>query len=223
MTQKQNAPATTPQPLPLVLRKGEPRIDSRLLAQRLGTKHKSLLERVRKYEAEMKDFGKLPFQTAPLPGSATGQKERFALLNEGQAFFMLTLSRNTPRIVALKAGLVHAFSQARRAAQIHQQDYLPTYHQTHHALAGLEADPGHQRHLHMNVNKLLNKAAGIEAGQRANAQPGSLSLLTVAQMMAAKAASAAPNGKAAYAQIKQAVQPLQQLALQVEVLPCSNA
>ena len=43
------------------------------------------------------------------------------------------------------------------------------------------------RFVHMNANKLLNKSAGIDAGQRAHAALPRQALLIVGQMVAAKA------------------------------------
>lgn len=45
-----------------------------------------------------------------------GNAERFALLNEDQAFFLLALSRNTERVVELKSDLIMAFREARYGA-----------------------------------------------------------------------------------------------------------
>ena len=203
------------EPVAIALQTGRdetPRVDSRELAQRMGVKHKNTLELLQKHYAGFLEFGKVAFKTEPLPGSRTGQKERFALLNEDQAYLLLSLSRNTPRVVALKVKLVQAFSAARKAAELRKCEYLPTYHLTHDALKGLAPDRLRQQHLHMNVNKLLNKVAGLDAGQRHSAQPGSLSVLAVGQMLAAQAATGASDDKAAYARIKQAVQPLHSLA-----------
>lgn len=94
----------------------EPRVDSRQLAGHLGVKHKHTLELIRRYASKFKRFGQLPFQTAvgasPHGG---GNGQRFALLNEDQCYFLLALSRNTERVVDLKADLVAAFSAARKA------------------------------------------------------------------------------------------------------------
>ena len=108
---------------------------------------------------------------------------------------------------------MQAFSSARKAAEQRRTEYLPSYHLAHDALRGIAHDPEHQRLLHLNVNRLTNKVAGIEAGQRAQAQRGSLSVLAVAQMLAARAVVGAVDDKSAYAAIKAAVQPLQALAL----------
>lgn len=97
-------------PLTLVSRQGEPRVDSRLLADRLQNKHKNVISLVERYGHKFEQFGKVAFQTEPLP---SGQRVRFALLNENQSYFLLSLSRNTDHVVNLKADLVATFAQVR--------------------------------------------------------------------------------------------------------------
>lgn len=93
---------------------GEPRVDSRLLAEQLGNKHKNSMALIERYLAKFEEFGVVPFQTEKLSaGTAGGRPERFGLLNEDQAFFLLSLSRNTARVVELKASLIMAFREAR--------------------------------------------------------------------------------------------------------------
>ncbi|MBY8970806.1 Rha family transcriptional regulator [Pseudomonas sp. P867] len=93
---------------------GEPRVDSRQLAKQLGTKHTNPMALIERYLAKFEEFGVVPFQTEkPLAGTAGGRPERFALLNEDQAFFLLSLSRNTNRVVELKASLIMAFREVR--------------------------------------------------------------------------------------------------------------
>lgn len=94
--------------------KGEPRVDSRLLAEQLDNKHKNSMALIERYLGKFQEFGVVPFQTEkPLAGTAGGRPERFALLNEDQAFFLLALSRNSDRVVGLKADLIMAFREAR--------------------------------------------------------------------------------------------------------------
>jgi len=93
---------------------GEPRVDSRLLAEQLDNKHKNSIALIERYLAKFKEFGLLAFQTEARPaGQHGGGDVRFALLNEDQAFFLLSLSRNTDRVVELKANLIMAFREAR--------------------------------------------------------------------------------------------------------------
>ncbi|WP_231876243.1 Rha family transcriptional regulator [Azotobacter vinelandii] len=70
----------------LIQFKGEARVDSRLLAKRLGNQHKAIMALIERYIAKFKRFGALPFQMEkPTAGSAGGRPERYALLNEDQS------------------------------------------------------------------------------------------------------------------------------------------
>ena len=104
-----NKPGTAP--LVLVATKTEPRVDSRLLAKQLGIKHPNLFAQVKTHKTDFEEFGKVTFQTGALP---SGQSEKFATLNEDQAYLLLTYSRNTAKVLALKVKLVKAFAQAHR-------------------------------------------------------------------------------------------------------------
>ena len=99
----------------LTLIEDEPRIDSRLLVEQLGNKHKNSMALIERHLGKFKEFGLLPFQTEAVKttGSRGAKHQRFALLNEDQAFFLLSLSRNTDRVVELKASLIMAFREAR--------------------------------------------------------------------------------------------------------------
>jgi phage regulator Rha-like protein len=88
-------------------------VDSRLVAQGLGIDHHNFMQTISKHKSQAESaFGILLFQTEVLKGR--GQPEKYCLLNEGQSTFYMTLSRNTPQVVRLKAGLVKAFFDAKR-------------------------------------------------------------------------------------------------------------
>jgi phage regulator Rha-like protein len=200
--------------LALVIHKDEPRIDSRVLALHFGKAHHDLFELVKNYRADFEQLGVVRFQTEkPLPGSKGGRPERFALLNEDQAYLLLTYSRNTAKARALKVKLVKAFGEARRAAQAHRAEYLPTYHELHEAIHARAAGSPNERFVHMNVNKLVNQTAGIEAGQRSGAPLPVQSLLTVAQAVAARAMQQAPDHRDGYQQAKAALLTLTQATM----------
>lgn len=188
----------------------EPRVDSRLLAEHMGIKHKNVIESLGKYDARFRDFGKVAFQTEPLP---SGQREKFALLNEDQAFLLLALSRNTERVVDLKVRLVKAFGEARRMQDLTKVEYLPTYHALHDDLKALAASSSNPRYVHMNMNKLINKTAGIDAGHRGDAPIGAKSMLVTAQMIARRALQKSRDHRDGYASAKAALDNLAVLAL----------
>lgn len=105
----------------------------------------------------------------------------------------------------MKAKLVRAFGVARQVAAQHKVEYLPTYHLLHEQIHALASGSANEKFVHMNVNKLVNKAAGIDAGQRARAALHQQSLLTVAQAVAADAMSDAADHHAGYQKAKAAL------------------
>ncbi len=98
----------------LIQHQGEQRVDSRVIAEQLGVQHKNTIALTEKHTRHFEKFGVVPFQTdKPSKGTAGGRPERFALLNEDQAYFLLSLTKNTTRVVDLKVCLVMAFREAR--------------------------------------------------------------------------------------------------------------
>ena len=199
--------------LTLTTTKSEPRIDTRLLAQNLGVKHKNALELLRSHLPDFQELGKVPFQTRPLP---SGQSEKVALLNEDQSYLLLSYSRNTPRVRHLKLNLVKAFRDARRALDTRTLEYLPAYHLLHDAIKDQAAGSPNERFLHLNANRAINRLAGIEAGQRPTAGPLTQSLLAVGTALAARAVMEADDGHGLQERIKTALRPLEG-ALMLEV------
>lgn len=186
----------------------EPRIDSRLLAQYLGNTHQHVRELIEQHLKHFHRFGVLRVQTGK-PGSvAGGRPERFALLNEDQAYFLLSLSRNTERVVELKANLVLAFREVRQRLDIHSREYLPTYHALHDDIARLAQGSPHERFVHVNVNRAINNAIGIESGQRHTLALPEQSALVVAQAVASRAMALAHDHHDGYAAAKQALEGL---------------
>lgn len=194
---------TTIQAIELATVKTEPRVDSRLLALQLGTQHQSTYELLKQYKSDFEAFGIVRFQTGEIDGR--GRPEKFALLNEDQAYLLLSYSRNTIKVRALKVRLIKAFGEARRAAHLHGAEYLPTYHTLHDQIGMLASGSSNERFVHMNVNRAINKAAGIDAGQRMGLDLPTQSMLVVAQTVAAKAAHGAQDHRQAYERIKSAM------------------
>ena len=197
--------ASVPEHFELTLVKNERRADTRLLAKHLGNQHKNVFELVKNYKADFEQLGKVTFQTEALP---SGQLEKFALLNEDQAYLLLTYSRNSAKVRALKVKMVKAFAEARRAAEVRQVEYLPTYHQLHDAIKVAANGSPNERFIHMNANKALNQLAGVESGQRAGAGSLQQSILAVGSALAAQALQNATDGHGLHKRIKAALEPL---------------
>jgi phage regulator Rha-like protein len=196
----------------LTTHKGEARIDSRLLAERMKLRHHSAFEMVKDFKAEFEQLGVIRFQTEQSPqGSSGGRPERYALLNEDQCYLLLAFSRNTLHVRALKVALVKAFRQARQGQQITEAEYLPGYHALHERAHELAAGSENERFVHMNLNKLVNRAVGIEPGQRSTLAAPARSLTATAQIIAVRAMTASSNHHDGYQAARAALGRFQQL------------
>ena len=103
-------------------------VDSRLIAQDLEIEHESLMKTVANYKEQIEQaFGSLRFEIG-VPDKPTGNPPKFALLDENQATFVMTLSRNTDAVVKAKLSLVRSFSAAKAAlmSQVAPQPSAPT-------------------------------------------------------------------------------------------------
>ena len=199
---------SAPADLALTTTKDEARVDSRLLAQHLGSQHQSAIENIKNYQTDFEVLGKVRFETEALPGSRTGQSVKFVMLNEDQSFLLPTYSRNTSRVRHLKLRLIQVFSEARRAINMRQVEYLPTYHHLHDTVHQLAIGSSNEKFVHINVNKLVNKAAGVETGQRANASLPQQAMLIVCQDLATKAMHGATDHHVGYQRAKQCLHAL---------------
>jgi phage regulator Rha-like protein len=97
---------------------GELVVDSQIIAEQLGIEHKSLLKLVRKHQAKIEaKFGTVGFEISPRQikdGQPNPSPSQFAWLNEGQITALLTLCRNTERVVDLKFDLVEKFQEQKK-------------------------------------------------------------------------------------------------------------
>lgn len=96
--------------------KGELRMDSRALAERMDNAHKSVMELISRNASHFEAFGGVPFETETRETRGGKQQVKFALLNEDQCYFLLTLVRNNDKTVPMKAAVVAAFARARALA-----------------------------------------------------------------------------------------------------------
>lgn len=157
--------------------KNELRTDSRLLASFLDHRHRTILENVDKYSAELLELGRLPFETEKgkaLEHGGFAKASRFALLNEDQCYFLLTLMRNNAKVVKSKLALVKSFRDARvqlanrdiarlegkevRKAETDSIKLLVEY-------ASAAGSKSAERY-YTNVTRMTNSLLGIEAGVR---------------------------------------------------------
>lgn len=162
--------------LSIVQLKSELRTDSRLLAGFLDHRHRTILENIDKYHAELKSISELPIQTeAGLPRPQGGTSTvRYALLSEDQCYFLLTLMRNNERVVAAKLALVKAFSNARAQlanrdiARLDGKEVRKAETDSIKLLVEYASAAGSKSasHYYSNVTRMTNSLLGIESGAR---------------------------------------------------------
>lgn len=163
--------------------------DSLIIAQGTGVTHRKIKDAIRKHQSVIERFGKL---SAPYQAESTGGRpEEYYRLNEEQATFLITLLKNTERVIEFKANLVSGFYKMRRFILERQtQVWVETRKagkltrkaetDTIKKLVEYARDQGstHADMLYMTYSKLANKMAGISKRDEATVtQLNNLSLM----------------------------------------------
>lgn len=172
---------------------GELRADSRTFVSKMDIRHRQLMDNIRKYQDKFEELGLLPFQTEAVEeDGARGIKyQQYALLNEDQAYFLLTLSRNSDAVVAAKLALVKAFRHARghiAKAETARIEGKKARHEETSAIAELvqyATDHGSEsaKMYYVSITKMTNKLLGLESGKRDSLPPHALDALRLAETM----------------------------------------
>lgn len=152
--------------------------DSLVIAKGTGVEHRKIKNAIRKYEKQLRSFGKL---SAPHEAESTGgRKTTYYVLNEEQATFLITLLKNTETVVKFKAELVSEFYKMRKfIVERHTQAWIETRQQgkiTRRAetdvikdLVSYAEEQGstHADMLYMTYSKLANSMCGIKGRDNA--------------------------------------------------------
>lgn len=166
------------QPDILVQHKQEPRIDSRLFAERIGIRHKNLYALIQKHKAGLRELGTLPFQTETCNHSTGAAVNKFALLNSDQFDYMCRIvrGRDNERMNRFRLDVTKAFAK-RRADEPVRREYLPGYHESRNGMKAL----GAKRHHYINLARAENRITGLADGERGSATAHQLGVLIVMQ------------------------------------------
>ena len=171
---------------------GELRADSRTFAPKMDLRHRQLMDNIRKYQSKFEELGLLPFEKEARPeGQHGGGDVVYALLNEDQAYFLLTLSRNTDAVVNAKLALVKAFRKARsqiatnEVARIEGKKARLEETAAIKDLVDYATDQGSQsaKMYYVSITKMTNQILGIEAGQRDSLPADVLAKISVVEKM----------------------------------------
>lgn len=95
---------------------GEPLASSEVIAKGMKAQHASTIKLLRKHQPALERFGPIRFEIR-LAGTRQGggKPVEFAMLNEQQAALLISLMRNTARVVGFKSDLIAEFFRMRDA------------------------------------------------------------------------------------------------------------
>ena len=97
--------------------KGEAFTSSLILAKGLEIEPRSVRSLIEQHITDLEAFGKVCISNAPLETNGGRQKTKIYILNEQQATFVISLMKNTPRVVKFKKLLVKQFFEMREFLQ----------------------------------------------------------------------------------------------------------
>lgn len=165
--------------------------DSIVIAKETENAHESVVKLVRTYEEQFKQLGKVEFSDY-LKSDKLRSTGKLILLNEMQAIFLITLLRNTERVLKFKLTLVQEFYHMRQILmerrttdwlQTRQKGKLIRRDETDaiQLLIPYAEEQGckNSNMFYINYSKLVNKVVGLEAGQRETASHKVLMLVAL--------------------------------------------
>ncbi len=171
-------------------------ISSRIISENVGVEHRATTSLIRKHRKKLETLGSVTFEMSAK--SVTGQ-ERHALLNEDQAIFVLTLSRNTKQVVEFKLALTKAFSKLRRKQALIDANHANAEWQQNRELgklthrndtdtikmfldyASIQGSTHYLAHGYSMIARMINSALDIQDRDEIDEQ--SLHLLSTAELI----------------------------------------
>lgn len=150
----------------LVQHNREPRIDSRVVSERVKVTHEAIVKLVKKYRRQLRESGSLPgfeIDSVKKAGGRGTRHKRYWLLNEPQFDLLCRFIRGRDQvaIVDFKLDVTKAFAK-RRTAEPVRREYLPGYHESRDSLKA----PGAESRHFINLAKAENRLTGLSGGAR---------------------------------------------------------
>lgn len=170
------------------IKRNEVFTDSLVIANGTSVAHRRIKDAIRKHENQLKYFGLLgAYQTK----STGGRPEEIYSLNEQQATFLITLLKNTEKVVSFKVELVRQFflmrqmlfqkqtldwQETRRAGKLTRREETDVISEL--AYYAKEQGSKNAHRLYLVYTKLANKVAGVSDRELATiTQINNLSLI----------------------------------------------
>lgn len=97
---------------------------SEQIASGTGQTHQSVLKLLTKHESRFSKYQRVGFEIQPFETRGGQQVRRVAILDERQAYLLMTMLRNTERVLDFKEALVDAFMDAKQLLATSQMGLL---------------------------------------------------------------------------------------------------
>ena len=105
--------------------------DSMVIAEGTNNKHRSVQRIIDTHISSLEKFGRVRFQITPMQTKGGIQEFKLYQLNEQQATFLITLLRNTEKVIDFKIRLVQEFFKMRQALMQRQtKSWVESRHQS---------------------------------------------------------------------------------------------
>jgi len=112
---KRKAPMNQSSQIVQIATDGEARASSGTISEGYDLQHASVIKLVRRHRPQLEAFGGVGFEIQPFETQGGVQHREVALLNERQTMLLLTLMRNTQKVVAFKMQLIQEFCRIAEA------------------------------------------------------------------------------------------------------------
>lgn len=127
----------------------EPMTTSETISEGVGMDHASVIKLIRKHVEELQKFGIIGFE---IRLNERGRPTEYAWLNKQQATSLITMMRNSPRVVEFKIALVEAFFAMRDQLLAQQEASAPPI---------LSRDPAHVADLTVSGWRTFRALLGV--------------------------------------------------------------
>ena len=100
--------------VPLKVINNKPTISALIIADSTGNKYASVRELITRFSLDIEEFGKIHFADLKSANQVSGRIKQVAQLSEEQATFLMTLLKNSKKVVEFKKNLVKSFFELKK-------------------------------------------------------------------------------------------------------------
>lgn len=108
----------------VTIEQNQPFTTSLAIAKGTNNEHRAILQLLRKHEKRFNKYNRVAFQMRPFATNGGQQVMQIALLDERQAYLLMTMLRNSERVLDFKEALVDAFVKAKSLLMTGQMGLL---------------------------------------------------------------------------------------------------